>query len=103
MAEWLNAAVSKTVWPATRVTGVRIPPPPPGYKLQARETVPVLFLQARSDERAFLVRDVLTLRAPLAAKLAFNRRSRTEVRFASLSSHLRSPAQHSLSLVRMDH
>ena len=27
----------------TRVTGVRIPPPPPGYKLQARETVPVLF------------------------------------------------------------
>ncbi len=41
VAEWLNAAVSKTVWPATRVTGVRIPPPPPGYKLQARETVPV--------------------------------------------------------------
>lgn len=43
VAEWLNAAVSKTVWPATRVTGVRIPPPPPGYMLQARETVPVLF------------------------------------------------------------
>ena len=43
VAEWLNAAVSKTVWPATRVTGVRIPPPPPGYKLQARFPVPVLF------------------------------------------------------------
>ena len=29
VAEWLNAAVSKTVLPATRVTRVRIPPPPP--------------------------------------------------------------------------
>ena len=28
VAEWLNAAVSKTVWPF-RVTRVRIPPPPP--------------------------------------------------------------------------
>ena len=30
VAEWLNAAVSKTVWPF-RVTRVRIPPPPPWY------------------------------------------------------------------------
>lgn len=29
VAEWLNAAVSKTVLPVTRVTRVRIPPPPP--------------------------------------------------------------------------
>ncbi len=29
VAEWLNAAVSKTVSPATPVTRVRIPPPPP--------------------------------------------------------------------------
>ena len=29
VAEWLNAAVSKTVSPVTRVTRVRIPPPPP--------------------------------------------------------------------------
>ena len=54
VAEWLNAAVSKTVWPATRVTGVRIPPPPPGYKLQARVTVPALFYDnnrgIRTDE-----------------------------------------------------
>ena len=36
VAEWLNAAVSKTVLPATRVTRVRIPPPPPD-KLKDRE------------------------------------------------------------------
>ena len=29
VAEWLNAAVSKTVLPVIRVTRVRIPPPPP--------------------------------------------------------------------------
>ena len=29
VAEWLNAAVSKTVSPVSRVTRVRIPPPPP--------------------------------------------------------------------------
>lgn len=32
VAEWLNAAVSKTVLPVTRVTRVRIPPPPPVLK-----------------------------------------------------------------------
>ena len=31
VAEWLNAAVSKTVSPVTRVTRVRIPPPPPEH------------------------------------------------------------------------
>ena len=30
MAEWLNAAVSKTVLPVIQVTRVRIPLPPPG-------------------------------------------------------------------------
>ena len=31
VAEWLNAAVSKTVSPVTPVTRVRIPPPPPVF------------------------------------------------------------------------
>ena len=68
--------------------------------LQARETVPVLFLQARSDERAFLVRDVLTLRGIQDGILPFSRRSRTEVRFASLSSQLARPEFRSLTGVR---
>ena len=60
---------------------------------------------AGTGNRACFVfcKPVLTLRAARAAKLTFNRRSRTKVRFAPLSSHLRSPARHSLSLVRMDH
>lgn len=35
VAEWLNAAVSKTVSPVTPVTRVRIPPPPP-FELNSR-------------------------------------------------------------------
>jgi hypothetical protein len=67
--------------------------------LQARETVPVLFLQARSDERAFLIRDVLTLRGIQDGILPFSRRSRTEVRFASPSRQSARPECRSLLYV----
>ena len=49
VAEWLNAAVSKTVSPVTRVTRVRIPPPPP---VSNEERFGALFLYLRaSSER----------------------------------------------------
>ena len=70
--------------------------------LQARETVSVLFLQARSDERAFLIRDVLTLRGIQDGTLPFSRRSRTEVRFASPSRQSARPECRSLPFVRMN-
>lgn len=43
VAEWLNAAVSKTVSPVTRVTRVRIPPPPPERMQQVRESSGLFF------------------------------------------------------------
>ena len=40
VAEWLNAAVSKTVYPTFSGTRVRIPPPPPFTFLQCEPCVP---------------------------------------------------------------
>ena len=45
MGEWLKPAVLKTVWPE-RVTGVRIPPPPPENCVEVTE----IFLSLKNGE-----------------------------------------------------
>ena len=51
VAEWLNAAVSKTVLPVLLVTRVRIPPPPP-EKTAGRESPACFFINDFSLARA---------------------------------------------------
>ena len=43
MAEWLNAAVSKTVLPVIQVTRVRIPLPPPEHQRRCSDAAPFLY------------------------------------------------------------
>ena len=62
VAEWLNAAVSKTVSPVTRVTRVRIPPPPPEHPKPRRRGFFIFVRTRRIPRRVRTGRSCAALR-----------------------------------------